>query len=86
MLKTLSKYNNTVHSTKEVKPNEAKLPQNHLWVAWLLQNASQKNRPYEELKKEHMFRIMIKKQINHTCRTGQMKNIKLLELITITFC
>ena len=38
----VDKYNNTVHSTIEIKPNEAKLPQNHLWVAWHLQNAANK--------------------------------------------
>ena len=36
----VDKYNSTVHSTIEIKPNEAKLPQNHLWVAWHLQNAA----------------------------------------------
>ena len=30
----VDKYNNMVHFTIEIKPNEAKLHQNHLWVAW----------------------------------------------------
>ena len=46
----ITKYNNTVHSTIEIKPVEAKLPQNHLWVAWHLQSKSKNNRPYEEIK------------------------------------
>ena len=56
----VDKYNNTVHSAIEIKPVEAKLPQNHLWVAWHLQSKSKINRPYEEIKKGDMVRIMIK--------------------------
>ena len=48
----VDKYNNTTHSTIEIKPNEAVKPSNHLWVAWHLQNAAKKNIPYEEIKKE----------------------------------
>ena len=48
----ITKYNNTVHSTIEIKPNEAVKPSNHLWVNWHLQNNYKKNRPYEEMKKE----------------------------------
>ena len=48
----VTKYNNTTHSTIEVKPVDAKLPQNHLWVNWHLQNNSKNNRNYEEIKKE----------------------------------
>ena len=84
----MTKYNITVHSTIEIKPDETKLPQNHLWVNWHLQNASKKNRPYEEINKGDMARITVKHKslIKHTCRTGQVKNIKLLELMKITFC
>ena len=46
----ITKYNNTVHSTIEIKPVEAVKSENHLWVNWHLQNASKKNRPYEEIK------------------------------------
>ena len=42
-------YNNTVHSTIEIKPNEAVKPSNHLWVVWHLQNAAKQNRKYEEI-------------------------------------
>ena len=45
----VDKYNNTVHSTIAIQPNEAKLPQNHLWVAWHLHNAAKNNRKYEEI-------------------------------------
>ena len=48
----ITKYNNTTHSTIEIKPVEAKLPQNHHWVNWHLQNNSKNNRNYEEIKKE----------------------------------
>ena len=43
-------YNSTEHNTIQIKPNEAKLHQNHLWVAWHLQNATKHNRTYEEIK------------------------------------
>ena len=48
----VDKYNNTVHSTIEIKPVEAKLPQNHLWVAWNLWNSAKRDRTYEEINKE----------------------------------
>ena len=47
----VDKYNNTVHSTIEIKPNEAVKPSNHLWVVWHLQNAAKNNRKYKENKK-----------------------------------
>ena len=40
----VAKCNNTVHSTMQIKPHEAKLHKKHLRVAWRLQNASKKNR------------------------------------------
>ena len=48
----VDKYNNTVHSTIEISPNDALRPSNASWVSWHLQNAAQKNRKYEEIKKE----------------------------------
>ena len=45
-------YNNTLHSTIEIKPADAIKSENHLWVAWHLQSKSKKNRPYEEINKE----------------------------------
>ena len=91
----VEKYNNTVHYTIEIKPNEAVKPSNHLWVAWHLQNAANNNINYEEITTGQMVRIMIcfnkhkRKQtslIKHTCQAGQVKNIKLLELIIIILC
>ena len=52
---------NTVHSTIEAKPNEAKLSHNHLWVNWHLQNSSKKNRTYEEIQEGDTVRVNIKK-------------------------
>ena len=43
-----TKYNNTTHSTIEIKPVEAVKSENHLCVNWHLQNAAKNNRPYEE--------------------------------------
>ena len=54
----VDKYNRTMHSTIEIKPNEAIRPSNHLWVAWHLPNASKKNKTYEEIIKGDMFGIM----------------------------
>jgi len=56
----VTKYNNTTHSAIEIKPVEAVKSENHLWVNWHLQNAAKNNRPYEEIKKGDMVRIMIK--------------------------
>ena len=56
----VTKYNNTSHSTIEIKPVDAIKSENHLGVAWHLQSKSKKNRPYEEIKKGDMVRIMIK--------------------------
>ena len=36
----ITKYNNTTHSTIEIKPNEATKPSNHLWVTWHLWNST----------------------------------------------
>ena len=82
-----TKHNNTTHSTIEIKPVDAVKKENHLWVNWHLQNKSKKNRPYEEIKKGDMVRLIIKRisLIKHTCRTGQVKIIKLLELIKHKF-
>ena len=44
-------YNNTTHSTIEIKQVGAAKKENHLWVNWHLQNNSKNNRPYEETKK-----------------------------------
>ena len=51
----VDKYNNTENNTIQIKPNEAKLPGNHLWVVWYLQNAATNNRKYEEIKKRYDY-------------------------------
>ena len=53
-------YTNTTHSTLEINPVDAVKSESHLWVNWHLQNATNKNRPYEEIQKGDMVRIMIK--------------------------
>ena len=58
---SVGKYNNTTHSIIEIKHNDAKLPQNHLWVSLHLWNSAKRDRPYEEIKKGDMVRIMMKK-------------------------
>ena len=57
----LTKYNNTEHSTIEIKPNEAKLHQNHLWVTWHLQNNAKQDRKYPKIKEGDMVRVNNKK-------------------------
>ena len=59
----VGKYNNMVHSTIQINPNEAAKPSNHLWVVWHLQNAAKKNREYEEIKQSGMVGIMVKRQV-----------------------
>ena len=49
-----------MHSTIEIKPIDAVKSGNHLWVAWHLQSKSKNNRPYEEINKGDMVRILIK--------------------------
>ena len=46
------------------------------------------NRKYSEIVEGDMVRIMIRQTslIKHTCQAGQVKHIKLLELIIITLC
>ena len=47
--------NNTVHSTIEIKPNGAKLHQNHLRVSWHLWNPVKRDRKYEEIRKRRRY-------------------------------
>ena len=55
----LTKYNNTTHSTIEIKPNEAKLTQHHLWVNWHLQNNAKQDRKYPKINEGDMVRVNI---------------------------
>ena len=59
----VDKYNNTTHSTIEIKPNEAVKSENHLWVNWHLQNSAKTNRKYEEIKEGDMVRVHLKPKL-----------------------
>ena len=47
----VDKYNNTVNSTIEIKPVDALLPKNQLWVSWHLWNSAKRDNNYEEITK-----------------------------------
>jgi hypothetical protein len=59
----INKYNSTLHSTIQIKPNEAGKPYNRLWVIWHLQNAAKKNRKYPDIKEGSMVRVHIKPKL-----------------------
>ena len=59
----VDKYNNTVHSAIEIKPNGAVKPGNHLWVVWHLQNTAKTLEHMKKYKKGDMVRIIIEKQV-----------------------
>ena len=85
----ITKYHNTAHSTKEIKPSEAVKPSNHLWVSWHLQNTAKKYRKYEDIKSGDMVRANIKKLNFQNLMTliGVQQDIKwlMLEVNNITF-
>ena len=58
----IKKYNNTEHATTQISPNDAKNPENHLWVYWHLQNSAKKDRKYPNIKEGDMVRVHIKKK------------------------
>ena len=55
----IAKYNDTEHSTIQIKPVEAGKKENHLWVSWHLNNSAKKDRTYPEIKEGDMVRIKI---------------------------
>ena len=57
----IKKYNNTEHSTIEIKPNEAVKKDNHLWVNWHLQNKAKRERKYPKINEGDTVRVNIKK-------------------------
>ena len=65
----LRKYNDTVHTTIEMKPNEAILPSNELLVAFNLSKNAIKRRKYPDLTTGDRVRVMLKKD---TKRKGYM--------------
>ena len=48
----ITKYNNTVNSTIDIKPVDAVKKDNHLCVSWHLWNSTRRDIKYEEIKKE----------------------------------
>ncbi len=54
----INKYNNTKHSTIEMKPNEAKIDTNHMNVKWELFNKAKRNRNYKEISTNDNVRVM----------------------------
>ena len=44
------KYNNTIHNTIEMSPNQAKKPGNQLMVSYNIWNKAKRNRQYPDLK------------------------------------
>ena len=58
----LTKYNNTEHSTTQIKPVEAVKSEHILWVNWHLQNNVKKKRKYPKIKEGDMVRVNILKR------------------------
>ena len=58
----LNKYNNTIHSTIKMTPNDATKKGNKLMVTFNILNKAKRNRNYENLKVTDNVRIMIKKE------------------------
>ena len=56
----LNKYNNKIHSTIEMTPNDAKKPRNELVVKFNLWNNAKRNRKYPELNEGSDVRTIIK--------------------------
>ena len=73
-------YNDTVHYTIEIKPNEAVKPSNHLWVVWHLQNAAKQNRKYEDITQSDMVILMINNTslIKHTSQNWSTDTHKVI--------
>ena len=76
----VDKYNNTLHSTIEIKPVEAVKKENHLWVNWHLQNNSKKDRQYPKINEGDMVRVNIKQisLLKVMNRIGVQRGIMLL--------
>ena len=56
----LNKYNNTIHSTTKMSPNDATKRGNKLMVTFNILNKAKRNRNYENLKVGDDVRTMIK--------------------------
>jgi hypothetical protein len=55
----IKKYNNTEHSTTQIKPVEAVKKENHLWVSWHLWNNAKRQRQYPKISENDNVRIKI---------------------------
>jgi len=62
----LNKYNDTVHSTINMTPNDAKKKKNLMVVRWELANSANKSRKYPSLDKGDKVRVMQKKELGKT--------------------
>ena len=62
----INKYNNTVHSTIDMTPNDAKKMGNHLMVSFNLWNNAKRTRKYPELSVLDNVRVMIKQKKEKT--------------------
>jgi len=53
----IDKYNNTIHASIEMSPNDAKKPGNQLMVSYNIWSKSKRNRKYPELKVGNDVRV-----------------------------
>ena len=77
----LTKYNNTGHSTIQIKQVGAVKSENNLWVNWHSQNNAKKDRKYPKIKEGDMVRVDVKKKlslVNLMNLIGVQQGIKLL--------
>ena len=58
----LTKYNNTEHSTIQIKPVEAVKAENHLWVNWHLQTNAKTYKKYPKVNEGDMVRVNVKRK------------------------
>lgn len=62
----INKYNNTIHSTIDMTPNDAKKRGNKLMVAFNLWNNAKRSRQYPEISTNDNVRVMIRKEAGKT--------------------
>ena len=55
----INKYNNTEHSTTQIKPVEAVKKENRMWVWWHLNNEAKRDRKYPKINELDYVRIKI---------------------------
>ena len=62
----INKYNNTVHSTIEMTPNDAKKRGNRFFVSFNLWKNAKRNRQYPDLSVGDNVRVLLKKEVGKT--------------------